>query len=157
MLGRRGKRPRLSPRCLAPRLSAMATEATGTVNEALRAGARLLPENAALAVVQAREILKASPGNADAYRLLGAALRGTGDDDEAEEAELDAIAASVRDPALIRAAGALLDNDLPVAERILRPHLKARPTDVAAIRMMAERAARIGRFGDSGKLLGRAL
>ena len=135
----------------------MATEATGTVNEALRLGARLLRENAPLAALQAREILQASPGNADAFRLLGAALRRTGDDEEAERAELDAINASVRDPDLIRAAEALLDNELAVAEHVLRPRLKARPTDVAAIRMMAELAARLGRYVDSENLLRRAL
>ena len=38
----------------------MATEATGTLSEALRAGARLLREDAALAVLQARAILQLS-------------------------------------------------------------------------------------------------
>ena len=135
----------------------MATEATGTVAEALRLGARLLREDPRLAAEQAREILRAAPGDPDAYRLLGAALRRSGEDDEAEQAELDAIAASVRDPELIRAGEALIDNDLPVAERILRPRLKARPTDVAAIRMMAELAARLGRLVDAENLLRRAL
>jgi tetratricopeptide (TPR) repeat protein len=68
-----------------------------------------------------------------------------------------ALAEAVRNPALLRAAQALLDNDLPVAERILRPHLHDRPTDVAAIRMMAELAGRLGRYADAEKLLRRAL
>jgi tetratricopeptide (TPR) repeat protein len=73
-------------------------------------------------------------------------------------AELDrALAAAVRDPALVRAAQALLDNDLAAAERILRPHLHADPFDVAAIRMLAEVAGRIGRYADAEKLLRRAL
>ena len=135
----------------------MATEATGTVAEALRLGARLLRDNAPLAALQAREILRASPGNADAFRLLGAALRQTGEDEQAEAAELEAINASVRDPGLMRAAEALIEGELAVAERILRPHLKARPTDVAAIRMMAELAARLGRYKDAENLLERAL
>jgi tetratricopeptide (TPR) repeat protein len=132
-------------------------EMSGTVAEALRHGARLVREDPRLAARQAREILGVAPGNADAYRLLGAALRRTGDVEEAERAELDAIAASIGDPELIRAAEALLDNELAIAERILRPHLKARPADVAAIRMMAELAARLGRYPDAEKLLRRAL
>jgi tetratricopeptide (TPR) repeat protein len=73
-------------------------------------------------------------------------------------AELDrALAAAVRDPALVRAAQALLENDLAAAERILRPHLHADPFDVAAIRMLAEVAGRIGRYADAEKLLRRAL
>ena len=135
----------------------MATEATGTVAEALRLGARLLREDAHLAALQAREILRASPDDADAYRLLGAALRRTGEAEEAEQAELAAITASIRDPNLMRAAEALLDNELAVAERLLRPHLKAKPTDAAAIRMMAELAARLGRLVDAENLLRRAL
>jgi tetratricopeptide (TPR) repeat protein len=130
---------------------------SGTVTEALRLGARLLRDDPRLAAAQAREILAVAPGNADAYRLLGRALRRSGDDEQAKQAELDAIAASVHDPELIRAAEALLDNELAVAEHILRPRLKARPTDVAAIRMMAELAARLGRFGDAENLLRRAL
>jgi tetratricopeptide (TPR) repeat protein len=68
-----------------------------------------------------------------------------------------ALAEAVRNPDLLRAAGALLDNDLPVAERILRPYLHEYPTDVAAIRMMAELAGRLGRYADAEKLLRRAL
>ena len=41
---------------------------------------------------------------------------------------------------------ALNENRLDVAERLLKPHLKDDPFDVAAIRMLAELAARIGRW-----------
>ncbi|HEX5181727.1 MAG TPA: sulfotransferase [Allosphingosinicella sp.] len=68
-----------------------------------------------------------------------------------------ALAEAVRNPALLRAAQALLDNDLAVAERILKPHLHDHPTDVAAIRMLAELAGRIGRYADAETLLRRAL
>jgi tetratricopeptide (TPR) repeat protein len=132
-------------------------DATGTTAEALVHARRLLRQDALLAATQAREILRASPRNPDAWRLLGAALRAAGDEQEAEAAELEAIAASVHDPRLIEAAQALVDNDLPVAERLLRPHLREKPTDVAAIRMMAELAARLGRYGDAEHLLRRAL
>ena len=67
------------------------------------------------------------------------------------------LAASVRDPELLRAGEALANNDLPTAESILRPRLHRRPTDVAAIRMMAELAARVGRPADAEHLLRRAL
>ncbi|HEX8526100.1 sulfotransferase [Allosphingosinicella sp.] len=132
-------------------------DGVASVAEALGHCARLLGRDARSAAEQAREILAVEPGNADAFRLLGAALRRTGDDEGAERAELDAISASIHDPRLIRAAEALVANDLAVAERILRPHLKEKPTDVAAIRMMAELAARLGRLQDSEKLLRRAL
>lgn len=136
--------------------TASANPAT-TLAAALAHARRLLAAQPALAAEQAREVLRVVPASADAYRVLGAALRALGDDGSAERAELDAIKASTRDPVLIEAAAALLDNNLPIAERILRPRLKEKPTDVAAIRMMAELAGRLGRYGDSEKLLRRAL
>ena len=134
-----------------------AGKSSGTIAEALLRCGRLLRDDPGAAALQAREILRVDPANADAFRLLGAALRRTGDDTAAGEAELDAIAASVRDPDLMAAGQALAANEIPAAERILRPHLKAKPTDVAAIRMMAELAARLGRYADSENLLRRAL
>lgn len=52
---------------------------------------------------------------------------------------------------------ALNENRLDVAERLLKPHLKEDPFDAAAIRMLAELAARIGRLRDSENLLRRAV
>ncbi len=60
-------------------------------------------------------------------------------------------------PRLIEAAMALNENRLEVAERILKPHLKEDPFDAAAIRMLAELAARIGRWKDAENLLRRAV
>ncbi|HEU5482498.1 MAG TPA: sulfotransferase [Sphingomicrobium sp.] len=60
-------------------------------------------------------------------------------------------------PRLIEAAIALNANRLDVAERLLKPHLKEDPFDVAAMRMLAELAARIGRLGDAETLLRRAV
>lgn len=68
-----------------------------------------------------------------------------------------AIAAGLRNPRLMQAALALNENRLDVAEPILRAHLTADPFDVAAIRMLAEVAARVGRPRDSENLLRRAL
>jgi len=52
---------------------------------------------------------------------------------------------------------ALNENRLDVAERILKPHLHDDPFDVFAIRMLAELAARIGRWRDAEHLLRRAV
>ena len=60
-------------------------------------------------------------------------------------------------PRLIEAAMAMNENRLDVAERILKPHLKEDPFDAAAIRMLAELAARIGRWRDAEHLLRRAV
>jgi tetratricopeptide (TPR) repeat protein len=60
-------------------------------------------------------------------------------------------------PRLIEAAIALNENRLDIAERILKPHLSEDPFDAKAIRMLAELAARIGRWRDAENLLRRAV
>lgn len=67
------------------------------------------------------------------------------------------VARGIRNPQLMAAALALFDNRLHDAEPILKAHLKADPFDVAAIRMLAELAGRIGRFSDAENLLRRAV
>ena len=52
---------------------------------------------------------------------------------------------------------AMNENRLDIAERLLKPHLKEDPFDVAAIRMLAELASRIGRWRDAENLLRRAV
>ncbi|MBP7625334.1 MAG: sulfotransferase [Xanthomonadales bacterium] len=64
---------------------------------------------------------------------------------------------STRDPELLRAAEALCANQIPDAEHLLRVRLYKAPTDVAAIRMLAEVAARLGRHDDAEHLLARCL
>ena len=60
-------------------------------------------------------------------------------------------------PRLLEGALALYENRLDVAERLLKAHLREDPFDVAAIRMLAELAGRIGRMGDAETLLRRAV
>jgi tetratricopeptide (TPR) repeat protein len=60
-------------------------------------------------------------------------------------------------PRLLEAAIAMNENRLEIAERLLKPHLKEDPFDVAAIRMLAELAVRIGRHRDAENLLRRAI
>ncbi|MEP7349204.1 MAG: sulfotransferase [Sphingorhabdus sp.] len=67
------------------------------------------------------------------------------------------IESGLRNPQLMAAALALYDNRLHDAEPILKSHLKRDPFDVAAIRMLAELAGRIGRFADAENLLRRAV
>lgn len=104
-----------------------------------------------------RALVGRDPHNADAQRRLAQVLRRLGDQEAAAEADRAAIRAAAHEPDMVAIAVAMLDNDLPQAEARLRQRLRERPTDAAAIRLMAELAARIGRLGDSEKLLRRAL
>ena len=130
---------------------------TGSLAVALAHAARLLASRPELAADQAREILAVVPASAEAWRLLGEALTRVGDEAGAEQAFAGQIQASVQEPELQRAAAALLENRLAVAERMLRPFLKRQPDNVAALRMLAEIAGRIGRYDDAEPLLARCL
>lgn len=109
----------------------------------------------AIAALRVATALK--PDLAPAWRALGDELRASGDAAGADAAYAQLIRASTTDVRLMAAATALCDDRLAVAERALRDHLKIAPTDVAAIRMLAEVAARIGRVADAETLLRRAL
>ena len=109
------------------------------------------------AVVALRQALKLNPELPDAWRALADHFTVAGDTVAAEAAYAQQIRYSTKDPRLVQAAIALHDNDIPQAEALLRQHLKQHPTDVAAIRMFAEVAARLERYQDSQNLLERCL
>ncbi|MFM7378096.1 MAG: sulfotransferase [Erythrobacter sp.] len=111
----------------------------------------------AAAAAELRVITARNPADAGAHRMLGRLLRQLGREEEAARAEMDAVRAAAHDPRMIAIAQALLANDLSAAEAGLRQRLAAQPTDVAAIRMMAELAGRIGRYKDAENLLRRAV
>jgi tetratricopeptide (TPR) repeat protein len=104
-----------------------------------------------------RDAVRIDAGLAPAWRALADQLRLAGDDAGAEDADARQIQASVKDPALLVAAAALVEGKLAVAEKLLRDFLKRHPTDVAAIRMLAETGARLARYDDAEKLLERCL
>jgi tetratricopeptide (TPR) repeat protein len=118
---------------------------------------QLAQRDPAAAVRHLQQVTAHAPDNLGAQRMLGRLLRQLGRDEEAGRAEMAAVRGAARDPAMVAIAQALLANDLPAAEAGLRERLAAQPTDVAAIRMMAELAGRLGRYGDAESLLRRAL
>jgi len=110
-----------------------------------------------LAMLAFRGATKADPNSAEAWRALGDQLHLSGDPGQGNAVYLAALCVSTRDPVLLEAADALARNDLSHAEPILRARLKEAPTDIGAIRMLAELAGRIGRYKDAESLLRRAL
>src|SRR5688500_15173768 len=118
---------------------------------------RFVQGNPGEAAARLRAVLAEDPRNAEAWRLLGRALRELGEDEAAAEAELGSVRATAYEPEMIAIATAMRTGDLPRAEALLRKRLTEQPLDVAAIRLMAELAARIGRIKDAETLLRRAL
>ncbi len=109
------------------------------------------------AVAALRRCVELAPDFADGWRVLGDHLTAMGDSAGADMARSRFLKASTRDPRLLAAAAALCDNRVAEAETALRAHLKESPTDIAAIRMFAEVAARLRRYRDAENLLARCL
>ncbi len=110
---------------------------------------------AALKALRRAVLLK--PDMPDAWREIGDRLTLKGDLEGAHAAYGQHIKAATHDPRLLAAASALCENQIPRAEHLLREHLKKYPTDVAAIRMLAEVAGRLRRYQDAENLLVRCL
>ena len=109
------------------------------------------------AVASLRRVLAADPKRSQAWRELADQLDAAGDRAGAAAAYSEHVRHAVHDAALMRAAAALHANDIPDAEARLRQHLKQAPTDVVAIRMLAEVAMRLDRTEDAERLLARCL
>jgi tetratricopeptide (TPR) repeat protein len=109
------------------------------------------------AIQALRRAVALKPDLPQAWRALGDHLMAAGEQEAADAAYASHVRYSTRDPRLLTAAVALVENRIPEAEALLREHLKQAPTDVAAIRMFAEVAARLGRNEDALHLLERCL
>ena len=109
------------------------------------------------AVAALRRASTLNPGLGEAWRALSVGLTVLVDMVGAQDAGDRQIQASVRDPALIAAASALVEGRLAEAEHGLRTYLAARPDEPAALRMLAEVAARLGRYEDAERILTQTL
>ncbi len=109
------------------------------------------------AIAALREATASAPREAEGFRLLAEQLSLAGDTAAADAAIAAMLKAAAASPQLIAAALALADNRLAVAEAGLRARLQAHPGDVAALRMLAEVAGRLGRYADAERLLVHAL
>ncbi|MDX1500456.1 MAG: tetratricopeptide repeat protein, partial [Woeseiaceae bacterium] len=109
------------------------------------------------AIEALRRTVQLKPGHTEAWRVLADHLLAIGDTAGGDAAYARHVQNSTRDPVLQQSAGAMVKNDVATAERLLKDYLKGAPTDVAAIRMLAEVAIRCGRNKDALHLLERCL
>ena len=109
------------------------------------------------ALAALRRAVQLNPGSSDGWRLLADCLDARGDATGADQARARYLKAATQDTRLREAAEALVENNLPLADTRLRAHLEAHPTDIAALRMLAEVAGRLRRYADARELLERCL
>ncbi len=109
------------------------------------------------AIAAFKRAVAAEPDLAEAWRGLAEALELIGDSAGAQAAQARQIKGGIRDPVLMSAASALVDEKPGEAEKILVALLKTRPDEPAALRMLAEAVARLGRQEEAEELLVRCL
>ncbi len=138
-------------------LGGLTSFATVPPRRALRACPGQWPPIATATASPMRRAGELNPRSPGVWRSLADQLRTLGDAEGADAAYMLHVKAGPRDPQLLRPAAALFKNEIPEAERLLRAHLGDYPTDVAALRMLAETLARTGRYPEAEALLVRCL
>ncbi len=119
--------------------------------------ARIATNQRPQAVESFRAALKIQPELHEVWRMLADLLHGMGDLTGADQAYLNFVRHASRDPHLMAIGNALATQRLPEAETLARERLKRHPTDVVAMRMLAEVAGRLMRYADAEALLSRCL
>lgn len=91
------------------------------------------------------------------WRALGDLLTVQGNESEAEQCYQQHLACTAGSKELVAAANYLYAGKLAKCEEIVRKYLYDHPTNVSAIRMLAEVGLKVGQYGDAEKLLQRCL
>jgi tetratricopeptide (TPR) repeat protein len=114
-----------------------------------------------LAVVALERAVALKPDFLPAWHVLPVALRAAGREREARAAEVRGVAASARDPMLVKAAMAMHDaketGDFASVEAMLDERIRMMPRDAAAMRLRGEVAWRQGKLDQAMDLLKRTL
>lgn len=104
-----------------------------------------------------QKTVRLKPDHPQAWRVLADHLMAVGDTAAGDVAYTRHIQTSTANPNLQKAAAAMVEDDVATAERLLKAHLKQAPTDVPAIRMLAEVAVRCDQNEAAENLLLRCL
>ncbi|MCF2514106.1 sulfotransferase [Sphingomonas sp. G124] len=138
-------------------MTTAAAQPTTSVGDALANARRLLATHPDAAAGQARAIIQAEPGIAEAHLILAAALRVLDLLSEAEIAEREGLRVSAADPVLAQVKKLLSSNRLEDAESLLRQYLDDTPNDPEGLRLLAKMAVEAGHLDRAERLLWRAL
>jgi len=109
------------------------------------------------AISALRRAVSLDPKHALAWQSLGHQLKVAGDEAGSVHAFEQHFALSTQHPELVEAVKLLRGGKLGKAERIVRELLKQYPTDVSAIRVLADIGIKVGQLKDARNLLERCL
>ncbi|MBT7335147.1 MAG: tetratricopeptide repeat protein [Gammaproteobacteria bacterium] len=120
----------------------IAFRAEGRTNDAVRA---------------LRKAVAIQPLQSRGWQLLGEMLADRGETVASDQAFRQQMAVAATHPGLVKAVELVADGKLGMAEGICREYLYRHPTDVNAIRLLADIGLQLDIFADAEKLLRRAL
>jgi len=109
------------------------------------------------AIKALRRAVTLDPKHAPSWQSLGHQLKVAGDEQGSQQAFEKHFALSTQHPELVEAVKLLRDGKLGKAERVVRELLKDYPTDVSAIRVLADIGIKVGQLKDARNLLERCL
>jgi tetratricopeptide (TPR) repeat protein len=104
-----------------------------------------------------RDAVQTDPKLSAAWLSLGNQLALKGDNQGSTKAFQQHLATSTQHPQLVTAAEHLQAGKLGLAEPLVRKVLKEHPTDVSAMRLLADIGIQVSRYEDAKNLLERAL
>lgn len=93
----------------------------------------------------------------NSWKTLGELYLADENESAADHAFQQHLKSSTKDPELIEAVDLVNQKKIAQAERVCRNYLKRKPTDVSAIRLLADIGIKLKIFGDAEKLLERCL
>lgn len=128
-----------------------------SVADALMHARQILTSHPGKAAEQARFIIEVEPGIAEAYLLLGTALRILGDVEKADDLEQQAIACALRDPVIVRASQQIAEEQYDQADRLLNQYLADTPNDPVAVQLRASIQRARGNNEEAERLLTRSV
>lgn len=111
----------------------------------------------AAAIPLLEKVLKHSPLNPHCWQILAEAHQALDNGDKADFCFSQQMVFSTNDKTLSEATRLFQQGRVPRAETITRQYLKQHPTDVNAIRLLAEIGLKVGALGDAENLLARCL
>lgn len=109
------------------------------------------------AIETLRRAVELQPSHSPSWLSLGQQLAVAGDQEGSGKAFERHFEISTRHPELIEAVRLMREGKMGKAERIVRDLLKEYPTDVSAIRVLADIGTKMGQFTDASHLFERCL
>jgi len=109
------------------------------------------------AIAVLRKAVQINPRHSGAWRSLGDQLHAAGDKVASQDAFERHLQVSTPHPELVEAADFFRKGAIAKAERLTREVLKKDPTDVVAIRLLADIGVKVGQYQDARNLLERCL